>query len=123
MAAREEGRRGPCRHHRDRDDAVLPWSQHPVVVGAWVLHSAAVITVLLRYEHHIDHTFLQATHYQDDGGVLTVHRGEEEVARFPAGSWDGVYRSARNRVREQDGGDRTAKGLEVELAEDLGPTH
>ena len=94
-----------------------------MVVGARVLHSAAVITVLLRYEHHIDHTFLQATHYQDQGGVLTVHRGEEEVARFPAGSWDGVYRYARNRVREQDGGDRTAKGLEVELAEDPGSTH
>ena len=88
-----------------------------------VLHSAGVITVLLRYEHHVDHTFLEATHYRDSGGVLTVHRGEEEVARFPAGSWDGVYRYARNRVREQDGGDRTAKGLEVELAEDPGPTH
>lgn len=66
----------------------------------------------MRYEHHIDHTFLQATHYQDQGGVLTVDRGEEEVARFPAGSWDGVYRYARNRVREVDGGERTAKGLE-----------
>ncbi|WP_448613484.1 hypothetical protein [Modestobacter sp. URMC 112] len=98
-------------------------ARHPVVVGVRVLHSAAVITVLLRYEHHIDHTFLQATHYQDQGGVLTVHNGEEEVARFPAGSWDGVYRYARNRVREQDGGDRTAKGLEVELAEDPRPTH
>ena len=86
-----------------------------MVPGTHVLHSAAVITVLLRYEHHVDHTFLQATHYQDQGGVLTVHRGEEEVARFPAGSWDGVYRYARNRVREADGGERTAKGLEVEL--------
>ena len=93
-----------------------------MVLGAWVLHSAAVITVLLRYEHHIDHTFLQATHYQDEGGVLTVHRGEEEVARFPAGSWDGVYRYAGNRVREVDGGERTAKGLEVELGEASGPT-
>ncbi len=82
----------------------------------------AVITVLLRYEHHIDHTFLQATHYRDQGGVLTVHRGEEEVARFSAGSWDGVYRSAGTRVREADGGERTAKGLEVELGEDSGST-
>ena len=94
-----------------------------MVVGARVLHSAAVITVLLRYEHHIDHTFLQATHYQDRGGILTVHCGEEEVARFPAGSWDGVYRYARNRVREPDGGERTAKGLEVELGEGSGSTH
>ncbi|MDQ3484572.1 MAG: hypothetical protein M3445_04050 [Actinomycetota bacterium] len=76
-----------------------------------------MITVLLRYEHHVDHTFLEATHYRDDDGVLTVHRSEEEVARFPVGSWDGVYRSARNKVREQDGSERTAKGLEVELDE------
>ena len=74
-----------------------------------------MITVLLRYEHHVDHTFLQATHYEDRDGVLTVHRGEEEVARFPAGSWDGVYRYAANRVREKDGSARTARGLEVEL--------
>ncbi len=94
-----------------------------MVLGACLLHSAAVITVLLRYEHHIDHTFLQATHYQDQGGVLTVHRGEEEVARFPGGSWDGVYRYERNRVREPDGGERTAKGLEVELGEGCGPPH
>ena len=80
-----------------------------------MVHSAAVITVLLRYEHHIDHTFLQATHYEDRDGVLTVHRGDEEVARFSAGSWDGVYRYASNRVREADGRERTAKGLEVEL--------
>jgi len=86
-------------------------------------HSAAVITVLLRYEHHVDHTFLQATHYQDHDGVLTVHRGEEEVARFPAGSWDGVYRYVHNRVRETDGAERPAKGLEVDLGEDSGPTH
>ena len=65
---------------------------------------------------------MQATHYQDQDGVLTVHRGEEEVARFPAGSWDGVYRYAGNRVREPDGGERTAKGLEVELGE-ADPTH
>ena len=102
---------------------VPPWSQRSVVLRLCVLHSAAVITVLLRYEHHIDHTFLQATHYQDDGGVLTVHCGEEEVARFPAGSWDGVYRYARNRVREVDGSERTARGLEVELGEGSGPTH
>ncbi len=52
-----------------------------------------------------------------------MHRGEEEVARFPAGSWDGVYRYARNCVREPDGGERTAKGLEVELGEGSVPTH
>jgi hypothetical protein len=88
-----------------------------------VQHSAVVITVLLRYEHHVDHTFLQATHYQDHDGVLTVHRGEEEVARFPAGSWDGVYRYTRNRVRETDGAERPAKGLEVDLGKGSGPTH
>jgi hypothetical protein len=92
-----------------------------VVPGAGVPHSAAVITVLLRYEHHIDHTFMDATHYRDQGGLLTIHRGHEEVARFAAGSWDGVYRHARNRVREPDGGDRTAKALEVELGEDSEP--
>jgi hypothetical protein len=80
-------------------------------------HSAGVITVLLRYEHHIDHTFTDATHYEDAEGVLTVHRGEQEVARFPAGSWDGVYRCARNRVREPDGRERTAKCLEAEVGE------
>lgn len=80
-----------------------------------VRQSAFVITVLLRYDHHVDHTFSEATHYQDDEGVLTIYRGEEEVARFPIGSWDGVYRYARNRVREQDGRERTAKRLEVEL--------
>lgn len=88
-----------------------------MVIVAGLLHSAAVITVLLRYEHHVDHTFLEATHYEDRDGVLTVHRGEEEVARFPAGSWDGVYRYERNRVREVDGSERTAKGLEIELGE------
>ena len=93
-----------------------------MVGGRPVRHSPAVITVLLRYEHHIDHTFLEATHYQDQDGVLTVHRGEEEIARFPAGSWDGVYRYARNRVREMDGRDRTAKGLEVELGQGPAPT-
>jgi hypothetical protein len=89
----------------------------PVVLGACVSHSASVITVLLRYEHHIDHTFLQATHYRDQDGLLTIYRGQEEVARFTAGSWDGVYRYARNRVREPDGGERTAKGLEVVLGD------
>jgi hypothetical protein len=82
-----------------------------------MLHSAAVITVLLRYDHHIDHTFLQATHYEDRAGSLLVYRDEQEVARFPPGSWDGVYRYVRNRVREPDGGDRTARGLEVELGD------
>ena len=79
--------------------------------------TAPVITVLLRYEHHIDHSFTEATHYRDEAGVLTVHRGDQEVARFPAGSWDGVYRHVGNRVREQDGRERTARGLEIELAE------
>ena len=74
-----------------------------------------VITVLLRYEHHVDHTFLEATHYRDDAGVLTVHRGDQEVARFPVGSWDGVYRHDSNRVREKDGRERTAQRLEVQL--------
>ena len=41
-------------------------------------------------------------------------------ARFPVGSWDGVYRCERNRVREPDGGERTAKGLEVEQCEGSG---
>jgi hypothetical protein len=39
----------------------------------------------------------------------------------PIGSWDGVYRYARNRVREMDGSERPAKGLEVDLGEDSGP--
>jgi len=76
-----------------------------------------VITVLLRYEHHVDHTFVEATHYRDDEGVLTVHLGEQEVARFPVGTWDGVYRYASNRVREKDGRERTAQRLEVRLTE------
>ena len=80
-----------------------------------------MITVLLRYEHHIDHTFIEATHYRDEAGVLTIHRDDEEIARFSAGSWDGVYRYARNRVREADGGERTAHGLEVHLSEDFDP--
>ncbi len=50
--------------------------------------------------------------------MLTVYRGEEEVARFPAGSWDGVYRHDSNRVREKDGRERTAQRLEVQLAAD-----
>jgi hypothetical protein len=33
-----------------------------------------VITVLLRYDHHIDHTFMAAPGYEEQGGVLTVHR-------------------------------------------------
>ena len=80
-----------------------------------------MITVLLRYDHHVDHTFLQATHFRDQDGVLTVHRDEQEVARFPVGSWDGVYRADSTRVREADGRARTAKGLEVELGEGPGP--
>ena len=64
----------------------VPVGAVPVVPGTCVSHSASVITVLLRHDHHIDHTFLQATHYQDQDGVLTIYRGRDEVARFPAGS-------------------------------------
>ena len=78
-------------------------------------HSGGVITVLLRYDHHVDHTFLEATHYCDDDSVLTVYVGEEEVARFSAGSWDGVYRHESTRVREKDGRERTAQRLEIRL--------
>jgi hypothetical protein len=74
-----------------------------------------VITVLLRYDHHVDHTFLEATHYRDDDGVLTVHVGEQEVARFPAGSWDGAYRHESTEVREKDGRGRPAQRLEVRV--------
>ena len=83
-----------------------------------VRHSRGVITVLLRYDHHVDHTFLEATDYRDDDGVLTVHLGEQEVARFPAGSWDGVYRHDSNRAREKDGRARAAQRLEVQLEAD-----
>ena len=89
--------------------------------AVFVGHSAVVITVLLRYDHHVDHTFVSATHYRDDDGVLTVLCGEEEVAHFPLGSWDGVYRYARSRVRQQDGRKRTAKQLEVETDETAEP--
>ena len=77
--------------------------------------SCEVITVLFRYEHHVDHTFLEATHYRADEGVLTVHLGDQEVACFPAGSWDGVYQHESNQVREKDGRERTAQRLEVRL--------
>lgn len=80
-----------------------------------VRHSGGVITVMLRFDHHVDHTFLEATDYRDDEGVLTVYLGEQEVARFPTGSWDGVYRHETNRVREKDGSQRTAQRLEVQL--------
>jgi hypothetical protein len=43
------------------------------------------------------------------------------AGRKPIGSWDRVYRYARNRVREMDGSERPAKGLEVDLGEDSGP--
>jgi hypothetical protein len=75
-----------------------------------------VITVLLRYDHHVDHTFLDATHYRDDDSVLTVYAGEEEIARFPVGSWDGVYRHESTLVREKDGRERTAQRLEIRRA-------
>jgi hypothetical protein len=76
-----------------------------------------VITVLLRYDHHVDHTFVEATHYLDEDNVLTVYAGEEEVARFPAGSWDGVYRHGSTHVLEKDGRTRTAQRLEVLTSE------
>ena len=79
-------------------------------------HSGGVITVLLRYDHHVDHTFLDATHYRDDDSVLTVYAGEEEIARFPVGSWDGVYRHESTLVREKDGRERTAQRLEIRRA-------
>ncbi len=72
-----------------------------------------MITILLRYDHHVDHTFLEATHYREDDNVLTVYVGEQEVARFPAGSWDGVYRHEITVVREKDGRDRVAQRLEI----------
>ena len=75
-----------------------------------------MITVLLRYDHHVDHTFLDATHYRDDDSVLTVYAGEEEIARFPVGSWDGVYRHESTLVREKDGRERTAQRLEIRRA-------
>ena len=75
-----------------------------------------MITVLLRYEHHVDHTFVEATHYRDDEGVLTVHVGEQEMARFPAGSWDGVYKHESTQVREKDGRERPAQRLEAHLS-------
>lgn len=78
-------------------------------------HSGGVITVLLRYDHHVDHTFLEATHYRDDDSVLTVYAGDQEIARFPAGSWDGVYRHESTWVREKDGRERPAQRLEVRL--------
>lgn len=70
----------------------------------------------MRYDHHVDHTFLEATHYRDDDSVLTLYVHEQEVARFPAGSWDGVYRHESTQVREEDGRERSAQRLEVRLA-------
>ena len=69
----------------------------------------------MRYDHHVDHTFVEATHYRDDESVLRVYVDEEEVARFPAGSWDGVYRHESTQVREKDGRERTAQRLEVQV--------
>lgn len=78
-------------------------------------HSSEGISVLLRSEHHDDHTFLDATHYRDDDGVLVVLVGEQEIARFAAGSWDGAYRDESTRVREKDGRERPAQRLELRL--------
>jgi hypothetical protein len=66
-------------------------------------HRGPGITVLLRYDHHVDHTFLEAAHCCDDDSVPTVYVGEQEVARFPAGSWDGAYRHESTQVREKGG--------------------
>ena len=74
-----------------------------------------MITVLLRYDHHVDHTFLEATRYLDDGGNLTVYASEPETARFPTGSWDGVYRHESTWVREKGGRERPAQRLEARL--------
>ena len=70
----------------------------------------------LRYDHHVDHTFLEATHYRDYDSVLTVYVGEKEVARFPAGSWDGAYRHGATHVCEKDGRVRPARRLEIQSA-------
>jgi hypothetical protein len=74
-----------------------------------------MITVLFGSEHHVDHTFLEATGYHVDEGALTVHLDDREVACFPPGSWDGVYQHTSNLVREKDGRERTAQRLEVQL--------
>ena len=86
-----------------------------VVSHSFMRHSGRMITVLLRFDHHVDHTFLEATHYRDDDSVLAVYVGEQEVARFAAGSWDGVYRHESTWVREKDGTERPAQRLEVRL--------
>jgi hypothetical protein len=44
-----------------------------------------------------------------------VHLGEQEIARFPAGSWDGVYKHEITRVREKDGRERPAQRLEAHV--------
>ncbi len=82
---------------------------------ASVRHRGGVITVLLRYDHHADRTFLEATHYRDDDGVLTVHAADQEIARFPVGSWGGGYRHESIWVREKDGRERPAQRLEARL--------
>ena len=58
---------------------------------------------------------MEATHYRDEDGVLVVFVGKQEVARFPAGSWDGAYRHESTRVREKDGRERPAQRLEIRL--------
>ena len=74
-----------------------------------------MITVLLRYDHHVDHTFPEAAHCRDDNSVLTVYAGDQEIARCRAGSWDGVYRHESTWVREKDGRERPAQRLEARL--------
>ena len=65
-------------------DHQRPHSSDGVAYRRSVRHSGRVITVLLRYDHHVDHTFLNATHYRDDDSVLTVYVGEK---RSLASQW------------------------------------
>lgn len=51
----------------------------PVVPGIRVSRSGSVIIVMLRCEHHIDHTFLEASHDQDPDGLLTIYHDQDEV--------------------------------------------
>ena len=81
-------------------------------------HSGDVITVLMRYDHHVDHTFVEATHYRDDDSVLTVYVDDQEIARFPAGSRDGGSRHESTQVREKDGRERPAQRLEARSTAD-----
>ena len=67
---------------------------------------------------HADRTAAAWKDPEPDLGQGETYRllGDEEVACFPAGSWDGVYKHDGNRVREKDGRERTAQRLEVQLS-------